>query len=286
VAWCYERALRYGEPLPPAFSRPEQVLAAGLIDPRWIGESSLRRLDDMRLGEEAVRRILNMILNGLVRAPNASETCRPVAAALELLNPQMPGTVEELAAKMDCLYTEHERLMSLQPERWLQMLDQLASPDLEVRPETLETKLRAHPDAQWIVVDCLGLLLADTVRKVAADCLTSWRLQSMEFALVGERTSTDAFYVSLIEQEFKKSFEKTNAIDQLIHQRDLSFKDLTRLASAELEIALKRLIPRLDPLTPVLIFGDHGFRLAPDGSGFTHGGPSTLERLTVTLLLS
>ena len=31
----------------------------------------------------------------------------------------------------------------------------------------------------------------------------------------------------------------------------------------------------------MLLFGDHGFRLSPDGSTFTHGGPSTLERLTV-----
>jgi hypothetical protein len=35
----------------------------------------------------------------------------------------------------------------------------------------------------------------------------------------------------------------------------------------------------------VLIFGDHGFRLSRDGRGFTHGGPSTLERLTAAAVL-
>jgi hypothetical protein len=75
-------------------------------------------------------------------------------------------------------------------------------------------------------------------------------------------------------------------VDQLIHQRNLILDDIARLSAAELEIAFRRLIPRLDPTLPVLIFGDHGFRLAPDGNGFIHGGPSTLERLTVVLLLS
>jgi hypothetical protein len=176
--------------------------------------------------------------------------------------------------------------MKLQPERWLALLDQLARTELTVPPETLEAKLRAHLAAQWIVVDCLGLPLADTVRLVLAECMAQWQLQSLEFAFVNERTSTEAFYLTMIGQEFKKAFEKIDVVDHLIHQRNLSLPDLVRLARAELEIAFKRLTPRLDPTKPVLIFGDHGFRLAPDGSGFTHGGPSTLERLTVVLLLS
>jgi hypothetical protein len=309
LAWCYERALGHGHPLPPVFSRVEQALAAELIDPRWIAESSLRKLDDMGLGEEAVRRILDMILNGLVRVPedtgkgvggpsgdqsnsSSSRTVGPtlksgaVAAAVELLNPRLPATVDELAAKIDCVYAENERFMKLQPERWLALLDQLARTELTVPPETLEAKLRAHLAAQWIVVDCLGLPLADTVRLVLAECMAQWQLQSLEFAFVNERTSTEAFYLTMIGQEFKKAFEKIDVVDHLIHQRNLSLPDLVRLARAELEIAFKRLTPRLDPTKPVLIFGDHGFRLAPDGSGFTHGGPSTLERLTVVLLLS
>ena len=90
----------------------------------------------------------------------------------------------------------------------------------------------------------------------------------------------------MIGQEFKKAFEKIDTVDDLIHHRDLCLEDLARLARAELEIAFRALIPRLDPTKPVLIFGDHGFRLARDGSGFTHGGSSTLERLTIVLLLS
>ncbi len=147
-------------------------------------------------------------------------------------------------------------------------------------------KLRAHPGAQWVVVDCLGLPLLEAVRRSATDCLTQWQLQSVDFALVSERTSTGAFYLKLIEQEFRKPLEKIDAVDHLIHGRSLGLDDLARLARAELEIAFRKLAPRLDSSRPVLIFGDHGFRLAPDGRSFTHGGPSTLERLTAVLLLA
>jgi hypothetical protein len=33
----------------------------------------------------------------------------------------------------------------------------------------------------------------------------------------------------------------------------------------------------------LLVFADHGFRIARDGRSFTHGGPSTLERLVPVL---
>ncbi len=286
LAWCYEQALGQGHPLPPAFSRAEQALGAELIEPRWIGEASLRKLEDMQLGEEAVQRVLDMMLNGLVRVPENAHASRAVAAARELLNPQPPGDVDQLAAKIECVYAEHERFLKLRPEPWLAMLDQLARTELAVPPESLEVKLRAHLDAQWVVVDCLGLPLADTVRRVLSGCLAPWQLQSLEFAFVSQRTSTEAFYLTLIAQEFRKAFDKIDVVDHLVHQRNLSLGDLARLARAELEIAFQKLVPRLDPTLPVLIFGDHGFRLAPDGSGFTHGGPSTLERLTVVLLLN
>jgi len=176
--------------------------------------------------------------------------------------------------------------MKLRSEHWLTMLDRLAKAELNVPPEPLETKLRSHADAQWIVVDCLGLPLADSVRAAVHECLPHWRLRSMDFALVSPSTSTESFYTSLIEQEFHKSFHKIDTVDHLIHQRDLNMEEVARLARTELEIAFRKLGPRLDPAKPILIFGDHGFRLASDGKGFVHGGPSTLERLTLVLLLA
>jgi hypothetical protein len=77
-----------------------------------------------------------------------------------------------------------------------------------------------------------------------------------------------------------KPFEKINAVDSLIHNRKLSFMDLEKLAKAELEVAFRKIIGRYDSSRPVLIFGDHGFRLNSDGTGFSHGGASTAERIT------
>src|SRR5262249_34302563 len=87
LAWCYQQALTYSQPLPPVFSRADQMLAAEFIDPRWVGERAVARLDELKLGDEAVLRILGMILDGVVRAPEQARNCRSVKAAAELLNP-------------------------------------------------------------------------------------------------------------------------------------------------------------------------------------------------------
>jgi hypothetical protein len=74
-------------------------------------------------------------------------------------------------------------------------------------------------------------------------------------------------------------------VDELIHQRELSFAELERLAGTELEIVFRRLAARLDPSRPRDRLRRPGFRLAADGRGFEHGGTSTLERLTQMLRL-
>ena len=286
LAWCYEQALRSGSPLPPVFSREQQRLAADLIDPRWIGQASLSKLDHMGLGEAAVEQILDMILKGQATLPGDQRGCDAVMAACELRNPRLPCTADQLAQKIECLYSQHARLIKLNPEAWLALLDRLATAELADTTDRLELKLRAHADAQWIVVDCLGVPLLSTIRSLLPGALPQWQLRSVDFALVSHRTSTDAFYAGLIEQEFKKSFDKIDAVDHLIHERNVGMEDLARLARAELEIAFRKLSRRLDATKSVLIFGDHGFRLSTDGRSFTHGGPSTLERLVPVLLLN
>ncbi len=280
VRWCYEQALRSAMKLPPVFSRPEQALAAELIDPSWVSGAALHALDELELGEEPALRILDMLLKGLVRPPEPCPTCGPAAAALDLMRPSPPTSPGELAARVRCLYEQHARFVKLRPQQWLAHLDGLAGTELTPPADAIETKLHDHIDAQWIVVDCLGLPLIETVRAVLAESLPQWKICSVEFALVSMRTSTDAFYRSVLDSGLNKTFEKIDAIDKLIHERKLTVQDLERLARAELQIAFKQLLPRLDPTKPVLVFGDHGFRLSKDGREFTHGGPSTLERMT------
>jgi hypothetical protein len=101
----------------------------------------------------------------------------------------------------------------------------------------------------------------------------------VEFGAVSQRSSTEAFYLGLLGRDFNKAFEKINAVDILIHERKAGFGELERLASAELEIAFKRINQQLDASIPLTIMGDHGFRLSPDGRGFSHCGSSTVERI-------
>ena len=113
--------------------------------------------------------------------------------------------------------------------------------------------------------------------------LPTWKFEDIVFGLSAPESSTDAFYRDLLNGDIKKSFEKINAVDNVIHTRGSDFGDLRRLAKAELEIAFKRLVPRLDATRRLIIFGDHGFRLSLDGRSFSHGGPSTLDRLVLRL---
>jgi hypothetical protein len=285
VAWCCRQALEHATPLPAGLSSGERSLVAGLIQPSWVSQASLANLDRMGLPEEAVLRILDMLLNGLVTAPSPAPDSGPIAAALELLGPEQPSTPGALAEKITCLYEQNERFLKLRPQLWLSHLDEVAQVALPAPPERLDSVLGRHLDAQWVLVDCLGLPIVNAVRDLLHDVLPHWKLRALEFGSVSEQSSTDAFYLGLIGRDFKKAFEKIDAVDNLIHERKLNLRDLARLACAELEIAFKKLTPRLDPTQPILVFGDHGFRLKFDGSGFTHGGSSTLERITPVFML-
>ena len=72
-------------------------------------------------------------------------------------------------------------------------------------------------------------------------------------------------------------------MDELIHADFQPFGELVRRVEAELAIACERVVRRLDPGRPLLVFADHGFRLAADGRSYRHGGGSTLERLVPVL---
>jgi hypothetical protein len=279
AAWCCEQALRRGISMPPGLSAEELKLAAGLVRPEWVGEESLRHLEEMSLPEDIVLRVLEMLIDGLIRAPEREPASGAVAAALALMRPRLPQTAEDLARQVTLLYEQNERALRLRPQAWLSHLNDLAEAKLEPTPRALIEVLRAHCGTQWLIIDCLGLPILRTLEEILPSCFPHWKTHSVEYALSSPESTTDAFYRTLIDGGIAYSFEKINAVDERLHAKKESLPDLARVARAELEIAFRRLIPKLDAGKPVLIFGDHGFRLALDGRGFTHGGRSTLERL-------
>jgi hypothetical protein len=280
ISWCCEQSLKHGLSLPPGLSTDEHSVMVEVMQPQWIGESSLQRLEHMGLSDDGIERVLKMMIDGTIDPPKTRPTSGPSAAAMDLMDPLKTADAPELASLIASLYEQNERLMRVRRKLWLSRLDQLAEQRLTRPPENLHHLLKDHIESQWIVVDCLGLPLHQVAQQAIKERLRHWMLSRIDFGEVQPSTTTDSFYRSLIGADIDKAFHKIDAIDALIHGRKLTYNELAKLAQAELELAFKKAEGKLDRTRPVLIFGDHGFRLAADGRGFTHGGSSTLERIT------
>ena len=70
VAKHCEQALKSGSPLAVILTAEERSWIPNLIQPQWVSEAALRNLERMGLGEKALLRILDLLLNGLIRFPD------------------------------------------------------------------------------------------------------------------------------------------------------------------------------------------------------------------------
>lgn len=277
--WCAEQALRHAASLPAGLTAREQQTIVEGLRAEWVSPTTLARLEDLGFSDAAVDRILGWLLDGQLLAPSTNQASPLVAAARELIQPSRPDSASLLAATAANLYAAHHRLLRLAPKPWLARLEELALTTLPDAPPDLMTVLKNHGGAQWLVIDCLGLPLLAATENAIPELFPGWRLQERRFAQVSPRTTTGAFYQQLLDEGHARSLEKIDAVDTLLHERFLPFDDLAHLAVAELRAACKAMRRRLDPGQPLLIFADHGFRLAPDGKSYRHGGASTLERV-------
>jgi hypothetical protein len=279
VVWCLEQSLRHAVPLPAGFTLEESKWMAFQIQPSWIGEGALGKLEQLGLSEPAVDRIVEFLLDGKINTPKAPPCSGLAAAALQILRPGVPASVFELAQEAREAYQQHPRFMRLRPGPWLSRLEELAHTPLQDTLPPLTDVLRECCDWQWVVVDALGLLLQPALAPVLEDLFAHWQMQPISYGLASPQTRTEAFYEDLLGAGFQRPFFKIDALDELIHSGDANFANLEKRARAELEIHARRLAGQLDPQRPLLIFADHGFRLASDGRSFAHGGPSILERV-------
>jgi hypothetical protein len=277
--WCAERALRAGVPLPDGLSAAEHAAIQRGLRAEWIGPAALVRLEGLGLSEDALGRILAWLLDGTISPPESSQASPLVAAALEVPRPTRPQRAEELAKLAADLYRHHSRLARVGGQRFLARLDALARAVLSPEPPPLMELLRRHEDAAWLVVDALGAPLALCLLDVLDESLERWRRESVDYALSPHESTTAAWQRELVASHAARPIEKIDALDALLHQRCVPLDELARLAGAELRIALRRVGSRFDPGRPLLVLADHGFRVAVDGRAYTHGGPSTLERL-------
>jgi hypothetical protein len=152
--------------------------------------------------------------------------------------------------------------------RWLDHIDALANTAF-AEPPPLKEQLKNHRHSQWLIIDCLGLPMLETAEAILRKVFSEWRPQAPEFATLSMTTSTEAFYRELINSDMVQAFEKINDIDDLIHQNFTPFDELLTLATTQLEIACQHRRSSLDPAQSLLIFTDHGFRIAQNGLRYT-----------------
>jgi hypothetical protein len=265
--------------LPQGFTPPELKGMASQLQPSWVSEGSLERLEQLGLGDAVLDRIVEMLLDGKIAVPTVPPRSGLVAAALQLMRPTTPQSVPELAREVREAYRQHLRFMRLRRKAWLSRLDELAQAQLPNSPAPLVGVLREFGDWQWMLIDSLGLPLEGTMAGVLEDAFPHWQVEQVDYGSTPSHSCTNAFYEGLIGAGFKKRFFKINQLDQLIHASDPNLVDLEKRVRAELEVQGRKLASQLNPQQPLLVFADHGFRLSSDGRSFTHGGSSTLERI-------
>lgn len=279
AGWCLEQALRNGVALPKGVAVQPWLEEGGAIRCEWVGTETLAQLESMNLGEEIEEQILRWLLQGQLPMPQAGRCSPLTAAALEILQPSSPSTPSDLGLLATSLYGRHKRLRRLELQRWPERLEALAHTPLTPFPPPLTELLEQHGECQWVLIDALGLPLLGLAEKALQQWFPGWQPSAPLFAAVGEQSTTDGCYQLLAEALVNHPVKKIDVLDHLLHQRFAPFDQFCRIAETELELACRSLCKRLDPGQPLLLFADHGFRLATDGRSFQHGGNSTLERV-------
>lgn len=280
AAWCVARCLSEGVPLPVALSVPPDLEIR--VEPEAVGAATQRALPGLRLPCRVEDQVARLVLDGrLAVGPDAAPLLR---AAAEVVSPSDPASPVDLAALSALLYGQDERMATLAPGAWAARLERLACDVAFDPPPPLVDVLTGVGAAGWLVIDGLGLPLLPFVEDAAESLLPEWTLSEVRFARVGQGTTTDSFWGELAAGAVDHPMEKVDVIDRLLHERREPLPDLARLAVAELQVALRRIRPRLADSCCLAVFADHGFRRAGRGRGWSHGGGSELER-TVPILL-
>ncbi len=277
--WCGEQAVRFGVPLPKGLDRGALRRITEQLSPEKVGDAALLHLDRLGLDSAGRERILSWLLEGAIPLPEKPAERGSVLEAVQIFcRGTVPATPEELAVTAVALYRHATTLRRVVGEGWISRLDELTTPRLSGIPPLPEA-LRSHAAAQWVLIDALGLVLLEPLRPVIGELFSAWRAPRISFARVAPDTTTDGCYRQLLQAGVKHPLEKLDVVDQQIHAASADFDELVSRVGVELRIAARRLLTRLDPGLPLLLFADHGFRLDPAGRGYRHGGDSPLERL-------
>ncbi len=277
--WCGEQAIRFGIPLPKGLDRKALQTITERLAPEKVGPDALLSLERLGLDAAGRERILSWLLEGKLPFPEQPPERGSILEAIQIFRRNAaPSSPEALAATAAVLYRHAGTLQKLAGKEWVSRLNRLTAPRLNGIP-SLPQALQDYAAAQWLLIDALGLALLEPLRSVLGEIFSAWKPPRVTFAEVTPDSTTDGCYRQLLTAGVKHSLEKLDVVDQQIHAASADFDELVSRVGVELRISAKRLLARLDPGRPLLLFADHGFRLDPAGRGYRHGGDSPLERV-------
>ena len=299
--WITRQALEYGSRLPENLNQNQQQQIVENIKPESVKPVVWQNLDAMNLDKKAKLKLLGFLHEGVLvdTADNSSANISANISANTSASKLSPSVLicrqlgkdistanyNELASTAEQYYSLHDLFTALDKKTWLQQLDKLANLVIQPSAPCLEDYLSEKPPVQWLVLDAFALPLLKIIKDKLPEWFSPWQLTGVDFALAANKTTTDAFYRSLLNSQNDFRFIKINTIDEQIHQRFLDFNDLQKIIITELSIAIKSKINKLDVNRPLMISADHGFRISADGRSYQHGGSSTLERVIPVIRL-
>ncbi|MBT6274042.1 MAG: hypothetical protein HOI95_07915, partial [Chromatiales bacterium] len=278
LSWCTRQMLMSGCPLPIGLGHQALAEIAQSMRAEWVSPLALARLDQLGLPSQGVDQVCQWLLDGHLSPPSAIDDGSLVAAVNLFMRRHQPLEPLELARCLDTAYRHHERLTRLAGSPWRAYLDQVACAKVRALPN-LPDVLRDCMSAQWLVVDCLAVTLSEQAQLVLTEELEGWELDNFSIAQVSETTTTDGHFRHLLEAGIDHAYCKIDCVDELVHRAKRGFSDLQVLAATELRLAVRAMRGQFDSARPLLVFADHGFRLAADGKKYRHGGASTIERM-------
>lgn len=287
LTWCLKMCLNTGTPFPPGVAAlmPGDDLEG--VRPEWVSPSALRVFPELNLPRAVRSKILTWLYEGLVDGRAVFPDDGPVAVVQAMTKPTQAWHVDAWARQLFQSYLHDSLLRDALGTAWDGFLKQLNGAALNPPPPLLVRELEHFQGAQWIVVDALGAAIWPMMEASLAGWFPAHCPEETRWCRTESGTRTETFYVDLLDAGHVRSFEKVNAVDRLIHEREGDFVTVLEVAKAELTSGFRHLESRIDPSRTLILFGDHGFALVPEGprARFRHGGGSTAEQVVPLFVL-
>ncbi|PIE01712.1 MAG: hypothetical protein CSA81_10605 [Acidobacteria bacterium] len=250
---------------------------------KCVSSKTMKTFHKMNLNREIENWILERVKSEHLKIPHRIHSASPLNLIQAWRNAAHSQAQTAETDWVQLAYSWHDRMYKLFGNKWMDFINTV--PAWIWGERELTNILKGQLDADWLIVDCLGLPLVPMAKGVIEKVFSHKSVEQEGLARVTEETTTDGFFKELLSSDLNKSWHKIDDLDQLLHTSTSSFAEMERMAALKLELRLERYLEKNNP-AKLLIFSDHGFRLHQDGRNWVHSGGSNLERTVPYWLLS